>query len=295
MQGRRTAALGVAMIAVGCLVAPASSPATASVPKPTVTIVSGPTVADATVYMRYSINRPPQALRSRSCTVATAATRTYVGCGALPRTKASPTKVGVVLRDLADGTYTFTVRATFRDGRRAATTTRPFTIESGPPIADQSNPNDQDPSGTFAMDVLCTAAYDTFGQTFTAGRTGRLTLISLFGSAISDDPIPVVVDIYATDANDRPIGSSLGTGTYAGEGEAAAGFEVPLDQPVPLTQGGHYAIVWTLVGCNNPPSWNFLGSNDDSYPAGETLVHDDNEGWAGVFGWDFYFKTWMTG
>ena len=294
MYRRSTAALGVAIVVVGGLVAPAVASAAASGPRPKVTIVSGPTVAGTTASLTYSVNRPPKTIRSRSCTLETATTRTYVGCGALPRTTAPRTRVCVVLRNLADGTYTFTVRATFRDGGLAATRSRPFTIESGP-IVDQSNPNDQDPAGTFAMDVLCTTAYDTFGQTFTAGRTGRLTSISLYGTAIGDEPIPLVVDIYAAGLNGQPTGSSLGTGTHTGAGDAVTGFEVPLQQPVPLTQGSQYAITWTLVGCNNPPSWNFLGSNDDSYPAGETLVHDDNEGWAGVFGWDFYFTTWMTG
>ena len=134
MLGTNAAAIGIATLTA--LVTFTGAPAAATVPKPKVTITSGPTVnADNNVSLGYSINRWPRAIRSRVCTVDTATTHAFVSCGPLTRPASNPTRVGVTLRGLADGTYTFTVKVRFKDGRLATAQTAPFTIAGVAPVA----------------------------------------------------------------------------------------------------------------------------------------------------------------
>lgn len=129
MLGRRAAGIGAAtLLAIAGFIGTAT---TATAANPQVTITAGPTVnADNNVSLTYRINRQSRAIASRSCTADTATTSTSVDCGRLPVAKKSPTVVNVTVPDLADGTYTFTVRVALTDGGRGTATSAPFTVES---------------------------------------------------------------------------------------------------------------------------------------------------------------------
>ena len=277
------------MLAVGLAMALPASPAAAAAPK--VTITAGPTVnADNSVSLTYSINRQSKSIASRVCSVDSATSSIRVGCGSLPATKTNPTVVNVTVSGLADGTYTFRVRFTLTGGGGAARTSAPFTIET-PPVVDQDNGF---PVGN-TSNPQCFSNGTTFAnaQTFTAGRTGSLVQVTLWVyRALGSGPL--LVDIHATSGG-LPTGPSLSTTTYTGNG-SRTGFDLPLSQPVSLTQGTEYAIVWGPPCDNTDPSrWFSIGAT--AYAGGQALSNPSGGGtpWTPLSAIpDFAFKTWMT-
>ena len=184
MWGRNAAVIGIATLIAA--VAFTGSPASATVPSPKkVTITSGPTVnTDNSVSLGYSINRWPRAIRSRICTVDTDNTHKLVSCGALTRPAANPTTAQVTLTGLADGTYTFTVTVRFKDGRRAAATSAPFTIntftdpvgscwDSTDPAADNFDLLYHGPINTLGNSTV----YDSYAGTCSAALSGARTIV----------------------------------------------------------------------------------------------------------------------
>ena len=310
MLGRLAAVIGIGIGTLLATVTFIGSPATAAA-KPQVTITSGPTVnADNSVALAYRINRPSKSIASRECTADTATTSTSVGCGSLPVAKKSPIIVNVTLPRLADGTYTFTAQVTLSNGGQAVTTSTPFTIQSGPaPVADQQNPvvtldwkGSKQNHGATAP-----PSWSPMAQTFTAGRTGSLTQITLYGSRREAGTGPLLVDIYATSGG-LPTGPSLSTATYTGNG-SDFGFDIPLSQSVSLTQGVQYAIAWQ-PDCDDYPAvysqWAFeegaslyQSGGIAFYAGGRALCHGclgPGSPWAplSVGFTSFAFKTWMT-
>ena len=301
MVKRSMAGVGLAVATVTGLLVATGLPAGAAPAKPRVTYTAGPEVgSDGSVSLAYSVNRQSKAIAARTCTVDTATTHTAVDCGALPAPKSNPTNVSVALAGLAAGTYTFTVRVTLTDGGKASATSPAFTVTAPAPVVDQANLFGPDPDEVgLDADGLCSGALTDFGQSFTAGRTGLLTQVSLLGTNLSGSA--VVATIYASDPDGLPTGPGLGTGTYTGTGssEVEPYFPIVLDEPVALTQGRQYAVTWTLADCATVGgrSTRFAGSGGtgDQYPGGTAF--GGNEGaWSAqdLDDLDFYFQTWMT-
>jgi hypothetical protein len=225
-------------------------------------------------------------------------THTTVGCGTLPSQKVSPTNVAVTLTGLAAGTYTFTVRVTLTDGGKAGAASAAFTITGPSPAVDQSNVFGGDDAEPVGADGLCAGVFTDLGQSFTAGRTGSLTQVSLAG--IAGAPSSLVLTVYGADAQGLPTGPSLGGGTYTGTGASDSSelFDIPLAQSAALTAGRRYVVTWTIADCagNVGRTWLFTGSGStgDKYIGGTALA-GNNGVWAPESGGlDFYFQTWMT-
>lgn len=82
----------------------------------------------------------------------------------------------------------------------------------------------------------------------------------------------VQVDIYATDANKKPTGSSLGSGTMLASLLSVSFdfYTIELDSEIPVTIGAKYAAVISAPSCTVPTDcvyWAFQTS--DVYPSGE--------------------------
>ncbi len=184
---RALAVSGAALATAAAMLLIPTSPAAAA--KPQVTITSGPTVnADNSVSLGYSINRWPRAIRSRVCTVDTATTHAFVSCGALTKPAANPTRAQVTLTGLADGTYTFTVRVRFKDGRHAAATSAPFTIDTfTDPIG--ACWDDTLADSTNYSDVLYNGPINTLGNArITNSFDGTCALLAPLGATIVQAP-----------------------------------------------------------------------------------------------------------
>ena len=251
------------------MMAPAS-PAAAAAPK--VTITAGPTVnADDSVSLTYSINRQSKSIASRVCTVDTATSSTTVGCGSLPATKTNPTVANVTVSGLADGTYTFTVRFTLTGGGGGTTTSAPFTIETSPT---RRGPRESAPR-RHDRELVAPSAHlnaRAAARQFTAGRIGSLR------SGHPDDLTAEVRGRGRSWSTSTPTSGGLATGssrrttTYTGNGNGN-GFDLPLSQPVSLTQGTQYAIGWGPdCGAADPATWSTCGGGQ-AYAGGQALAN----------------------
>ena len=114
--------LGSACVALGLMV----GAATASAATPKVTVQSTVNGFDATI--TYSINRAPNQIRSRSCTLAGPTPST--DCGSLIGSTKSSSAYRATFTRLAPGSYRYTTRVTLTDGGIASGSTD-FTIVKG--------------------------------------------------------------------------------------------------------------------------------------------------------------------
>ncbi len=102
----------------------------------------------------------------------------------------------------------------------------------------------------------------TLGQTFTAGRTGPLTAVSLYLAGIDGSPAPatLTVAVVNVDGSGNPIMTSiLAAGTIATAGTSLTSsmtpgwFTLAFSTPPSVTSGHKYAIV--LGGATQTGAW----------------------------------------
>lgn len=159
------------------------------------------------------------------------------------------------------------------------------------------------PNGGVDLQWVCqfnvTSAPRAWGQTFTAGRTGQITQVSLVAER-TGNPQPMQVSIQALTAG-VPNGTVLGSGSYSGAGSVnnSTFIEVPLSGNPVLTAGVQYAIVMEVGGCTSPLTFDYwllsgVASLTDPYTGG-TLLGRTNGIWGAETSstkTDFLFRTW---
>ena len=130
-------------------------------------------------------------------------------------------------------------------------------------------------------------------QTFTAGMTGQLDRVSLAMDASSSTFTVQLESVAGT----FPAGTAvLGTTSYSGSFTCCRRLHDFYFSPtVPVTTGGHYAIVVEVPGRSHP-SW-YTSGGVDSYPGGSLYVGSFNGVWGtdNLYGGDFAFETWVIG
>jgi hypothetical protein len=170
--------------------------------------------------------------------------------------------------------------------------------------ADPYNPT----GGSFGVD-----ANQRIGQTFTAGISGNLDKVSLYGSLMAEEPLnpapgDLTVDIFAVDSSGDPTGSSIGYGSVPATNFTPYNiewFDVPLSQPALISSGTQYALVLasTEARCVRPDdprpcpgfySAIFAGSGNP-YPGGYVGIFSGGD----IFSFnnkdaDLAFKTYVS-
>lgn len=279
----------IAVVAAAAV--PISTPAPAAADRAAVTFrhveVDGHRVS-----ITYAINRRPSHVTGRTCYLDDGDRRLEVRCGRLPSADTRPTRVRVVLRGLAYGDYTFTVRSTHKRSLLAKGTTGPFNV--GGLELDQANVGVDGTSGAVGATCEGVDGADR-AQTFTAGRDGQLRAVSVIVLEQGDAP-DLLVRITGVAAG-APDDTVLGSGTYSGRGSSDTSrfVDIPLSSPADLTEGEQYALVLTMEpggDCSADLLWAVIGGGDD-YGAGSWLYQWSGEPW-GDTGQDQAFKTWMA-
>ena len=93
-------------------------------------------------------------------------------------------------------------------------------------------------------------------QTFTPSVSHTILSVKLLLAAPVNNAYTTTVNIYATDANGKPTGSSLASGTLASSTiSPLAWYEVSLGAGAALTSGVKYAIVVRISTSNNYLNW----------------------------------------
>ncbi|HEY4888728.1 MAG TPA: PKD domain-containing protein, partial [Candidatus Dormibacteraeota bacterium] len=161
------------------------------------------------------------------------------------------------------------------------------------PLAHATDTLDQSQTATgFSVTVDST---QMLAQTFTAGMTGQLDLLSLF---VGESSGGGAIQIQSVAAGGQPSGTSLGATTYSGF-LPAQWRDYPLGAAVSITAGTQYAIVVIPNSGSTNTVW--LSSRTDVYAGGQawsgtqatgtwTLAPHSPTG-AAV---DFEFKTWVA-
>ncbi len=185
---------------------------------------------------------------------------------------------------LGEGTHSVT--ATYDGSPNHATSTSEPTeqVVATESRLDQQQLTEGDANTYFVgnLGMIDTAAF----QTFTAGRTGLLDAVELYGG-----PESFQIAVHAVDAQGRPKGAALG-GVLTGS--APFPYRYELATPAPVQKGKTYAIVLTTD--YSVSSGGFYGTRTDSYARGHAGVRmwSEEEGWhwAPAAG-DLYFRTWV--
>ncbi|WP_244881584.1 beta strand repeat-containing protein [Dehalogenimonas alkenigignens] len=129
----------------------------------------------------------------------------------------------------------------------------------------------------------------SLAQTFTAGRTGGLYMVSCFlsnGSAFT-----LNVEIQGVTGS-KPNGTVLtsSTANVSASPTTQRWVEVVFATPYPVTAGQQYAIVWKNLPFS--ANINFYYSKTDAYTGGEALVLNGSS-WESATGPDFVFRTFI--
>ena len=112
---------------------------------------------------------------------------------------------------------------------------------------------------------------DPMWQTFTAGRTGTLDTVALYGYYDELWSSTWTVSIQAVDGSGAPTGAALGSGTAAAPtGASYAWATVPISPAVPVSQGTMYAIVVSPP----TPYWSFGAAYAGGSASGNALTGD---------------------
>lgn len=144
---------------------------------------------------------------------------------------------------------------------------------------------------TSAMNDCC--AY--IGQTFTAGRNGMLSGVSIdvAGQATS---LPLRVAIRVVDSSGFPSSTVLGE-TVLDSSSSPLTRVITFPRKIRVRAGTQYAIVVNYQGAPPPPStlgtWD--GATGDAYPRGSALQSFDNGvSWSSQGeGFDLHFQTYV--
>lgn len=145
------------------------------------------------------------------------------------------------------------------------------------------------------------------GQTFTAGRTGLLTTVSLRARPVSASSAPLAISIRTLRADGAPSESVVGSGSYSGPGVANISgqsvVDIRLEHPAAVVAGTRYALVVNVppvTGCPSVSTYGwYLAGTADLYSTGELWARGNLYGrsdWQPVYGGanDLIFTTWVT-
>lgn len=147
------------------------------------------------------------------------------------------------------------------------------------------------PSGAYAVVQLdqsfddsawtTTASSSINAQTYTAGLTGKLTVVAVHISSAQ----PAALEIRNVDPSGAPGSLLLARASFAAS--ASLGLvEVPLTAPIDQVAGTQYAIVVTTGDPNVWVTW--AGRSGDYYPAGALYLGANSMQQS-----DLYFKTYV--
>lgn len=163
---------------------------------------------------------------------------------------------------------------------------------------DQQNPFEHD-TATFGAGITMTA---TDGQTFTAGKTGKLDRVAVYLEHESVEPLPpgkIFLDIYPTDGAGLPLPDRPALGFGSIPTSAAAGPEgfvtISLSHPAAVKKGTVYAILLhSNASIEFSVAWDG-STGPDLYPrGGEAELFAANEPWEVFPRQDHFFKTFVT-
>jgi hypothetical protein len=125
----------------------------------------------------------------------------------------------------------------------------------------------------------------TFAQTFTSGYSAPLTGVDLYlWNSVST---VVTVTIRPLDpVTQYPTNTIYSTGTATVKAEGWYHFNTPVD----ISNGAHYAIVFTMTGASTGTH----GATTGQYSRGSALVKNTNWGPYYNANTDFSFRTWVS-
>ena len=154
------------------------------------------------------------------------------------------------------------------------------------------------PTETMDQSQLSTSGVELAGQmaqTFTAGMTGQLDRVSL---ATDTSLATFTVQVESVSAT-FPAGTTvLGTNTTSGASYSCCRRfnDFYFTPTIPVTKGGHYAIVVKVPSTRSHLSW-YTSNGADNYAGGSLYVGAYGGSWGpdNLHGGDFAFETWVIG
>ena len=126
-------------------------------------------------------------------------------------------------------------------------------------------------------------------QSFTAGRTGTLTSVSVPTFQQGRPNAAVKLEVFRADSTGAPTGSALFT---VGQNASAVGWSPTalVTQPnITVTAGARYAIVLTTASTIGGYGWEY--SDENPYLVGGGLYRRTGDGWTAEAGRDLKFQT----
>lgn len=133
-------------------------------------------------------------------------------------------------------------------------------------------------------------AFETYvGQNFyTDAYTTQIVSISI--SVYNSVSGTIGINVYATDANGFPTGSSLGSASASVGGGAFATFT--FGTPISVSASTQYVVTMYCGQVAGAQQWST--ASGDPYTSGTFMVSADNVTWTNVTGYDAYFSVACT-
>jgi len=139
----------------------------------------------------------------------------------------------------------------------------------------QPNVDQQNGATSFDEDSAGLGAYYGFAQTFTVGKTGMLSGVSLYVGQAEASNITVRIDILG--GTGQPSGNDYAHGTTS---VGSPGFyHFSFSTPFAVSTGDHYVLV-----CDACANVLFAGTSADLYSGGYAMI-DNNQAGIGKVGW----------
>jgi hypothetical protein len=140
-----------------------------------------------------------------------------------------------------------------------------------------------------ASNTTYAATSKYISQCFTTSRFAT-TIISCIVSAGTNGNFSgstVTLSIFLADANDKPTGSALGTGTFTvANNSANSNKTVTFSSPISVTPNTKYCV-WINGNVN---SLGLAYQNTNAYPLGKFFFSNDNISWTEITTSDLYFQ-----
>jgi hypothetical protein len=147
------------------------------------------------------------------------------------------------------------------------------TLAYAPPT--QPNVDQQNGSTSFDADTASHGAYYGFAQTFTVGKTGMLSGVSLYiGQTVASN---ITVKIDTIGGSGMPVGNDFAHGTTSVG--TAGWYHFSFVTPLGVAIGDHYVIV-----CGDCAGVVVAGTSADLYAGGYAMI-DNNQAGIGKVGW----------
>ncbi|MDW7656180.1 MAG: Calx-beta domain-containing protein [Bacillota bacterium] len=141
---------------------------------------------------------------------------------------------------------------------------------------------------TNATTVATNAANGTYAQTFTAGITGKLYKVSVYLNNYITN-LTLTTQIQGATAGDVPDGTVLASRTISMSVSSARWVDVILPEPIAITAGQRYAIVWSGLDGDDL----LYGCTTDACPGGRALMVTFSSWSMPASFMDFCFRTYV--